>query len=287
MRIIGFQPRRYFGYSIPSHATLQTLHAFIDSESEVVEIGCGLGLYGFVFGNSRFCKRWVSTEHPDTYKEWLPAGNQRPFAPVFVDKDPLKFFRPGTPAENKVLLTVWPEPESTYFLDEYVQYFDGETVIIIGTPGNKQMWDTLSHCCFRCTATTVCRIDMGFAFDYESIFVWQRKGKGTKVFDTSRRVPLGYRVSPRLAVLALRCPHTRIGAARTLFACRESGGPQARRIEARSAHDAGAGRVCPCHCGVCPCHAEGADGSRGSALHAGKGAPDARRAGTARIGTKG
>ena len=36
---------------------------------------------------------------------------------------------------KRVLLTVWPEPESMYFWDDYVTKFDGDTVIIIGTPG--------------------------------------------------------------------------------------------------------------------------------------------------------
>lgn len=203
MRVIGFQPRRYFGHSIPSQATLETLHGLIDSETEVVEIGSCLGLYGFVFGDRRFCKRWVSTDHPDTYREWVPSGNEKPFSPVFLTRDPLLFFSPATPFEKRVLLTVWPEAESSYFWDDYVQYFDGNTVIIIGTPGKQEMWNRLSESAFQCTATTVCRIDLGFAFDYETIFVWQKEAKREGI-NLSRS---GHRVPSRRAELACRDAH--------------------------------------------------------------------------------
>ncbi len=60
IREIGFQPRRYFGFSIPSMATMEVLQQYIDSDTEVLEIGCGLGLYAFVFGSPFFCKQWYA-----------------------------------------------------------------------------------------------------------------------------------------------------------------------------------------------------------------------------------
>ncbi len=178
MRTIGWQPRRYFGYSVPSSTSMTTLHGYMDSETEVVEIGSCLGLYAFVFGHSLFCKRWIATDHPDTYKEWLPAGNQRPFAPVCITKSPLNLFSADTPKEKRVLITIWPEANSTYFWDDYVTKFNGDTVIIIGTPGvtgKDEMWGWLSQTfpgSFECT--TVAKISLGVFFEYESIYVWQR-----------------------------------------------------------------------------------------------------------------
>jgi hypothetical protein len=60
IREIGFQPRRYFGFSIPSTATMEVLQQYIDVDTEVLEIGCGLGLYAFVFGSPFFCKQWYA-----------------------------------------------------------------------------------------------------------------------------------------------------------------------------------------------------------------------------------
>jgi hypothetical protein len=177
MRSIGYQPRRYFGYSIPSIATLEALQQYIDPESEVLEIGSCLGLYAFVFGSPLFCKRWIATDHPDTYKDWLPAGTQQPFAPVYLTPSPLDMFSCG-PKEKRVLITVWPEAESMYFWEDYVTKFDGQTVIIIGTPGvtgSEEMWDRLSEAFpSRFKATTVCKINLGLIFNYEMIYVWSR-----------------------------------------------------------------------------------------------------------------
>lgn len=240
MRTIGFQPRRYFGCSVPSQATLETLHGMIDTETEVVEIGSCLGLYGFVFGNPLFCKRWVSTDHPDTYQQWIPSGNQKPFSPVFLTKDPLLFFSPSTPFEKRVLITVWPEAESSYFWDDYVQYFEGNTVIIIGTPGKREMWTRLSESALHCTATTVCRIDLGFAFDYETIFVWQKESERSPALNLSRS---SLDVPSRGAELADRDAHAREGPRMAGCACVGGAGAQGCGKEAGVAHDAGHGRI--------------------------------------------
>lgn len=176
MRSIGYQPRRYFGYSIPSVATLETLQQYIDQETEVLEIGSCLGLYAFVFGNPLFCKRWIATDHPATYKEWLPAGNQHPFAQVCITDAPLGMFT--SQKEKRVLITVWPEPDSMYFWNDYVCKFDGRTVIIVGTPGvtgAEEMWDHLSKAFpLHFKATAVCKINLGIFFNYETIYVWSR-----------------------------------------------------------------------------------------------------------------
>jgi hypothetical protein len=227
---IDIMPRRYFGYSIPSQATLDALHGCIDTETEVVEIGSCLGLYAFVFDSALFCKRWVATDHPDTYKEWIPVGAQLPFTSVYITPTPLNCFSPNTPPAKRTLLTIWPEAESMYFWDDYVKHFDGDTVIIIGTPGvtgKEAMWDLLSEK-FQCQlkATTVCKINMGFAFDYESIFVWKRlmpDGHAHSRYHSHwriRNVPTGSakqalgrahaRVGPpvaRLARCGRDCPH--------------------------------------------------------------------------------
>ena len=178
MRMIGLQPRRYFGYSVPSSTSMQILHEYMDSDTEVVEIGSGLGLYAFVFGDRRFCKRWIATDHPGKYMQWLPEGTRHPYAPVCLTEFPLDLFHRNTPKEKRVLLTIWPEPNSTYFWDDYVTKFDGDTIILIGTPGvtgKEEMWGWISRAfpkSFKCT--TVCKISLGAIFDYESIYVWQR-----------------------------------------------------------------------------------------------------------------
>ena len=190
LREIGFQPRRYFGFSIPSVATMEVLQRYIDIDTEVLEIGCGLGLYGFVFGSPIFCKRWHATDHPEKYKGWLPEGNQRPYVQVHLTMNPLQSFHIMTPAAKRVLLTVWPEPNSTYFWDEYVKNFDGDTVIIIGTPGvtgKEEMWDWLGERYKgKGLFTTVCKINLGCMFDFESVYVWQKVAASeivTKSFD--------------------------------------------------------------------------------------------------------
>lgn len=178
MHTIGYHPRRFFGYSIPSSATLDVLQQYIDQDTEVLEIGSCLGLYAFVFGSPLFCRRWIATDHPDTFKEWLPAGNPLPFAPIYITKTPLEMFSPCCPKEKRVLITVWPEPDSMYFWDEYVTKFDGQTVIIIGTPGvtgSEAMWDQLSEAFpLHYKATTVCKINLGLFFNYETVYVWSR-----------------------------------------------------------------------------------------------------------------
>lgn len=175
VRTVDWQPRKYFGYSIPSVATLEVLQRYIDTETEVVEIGSCLGLYAFVFGNPLFCKRWIATDHPDTYMEWIPEGNRQPFAPVHITSAPLGMF---TSNGKRVLLTIWPEPDSTYFWDDYVTKFDGDTVIIIGTPGvtgSEEMWDRLSQAFpHHFTETTVCKINLGIIFNYETVYVWSK-----------------------------------------------------------------------------------------------------------------
>ena len=178
LREIGIQPRRYFSFSIPSIATMEVLRDYIDVDTEVLEIGCGLGLYAFVFGSPQFCKRWYATDHPDKYKEWLPIGNQQPYVSVHLTRTPMHSFSSSTPPEKRVLITVWPEPNSTYFWDEYVKNFDGDTIIIIGTPGvtgNEDMFDSLSHAYQGVgTFTTVCKINLGWIFDFESVHVWRK-----------------------------------------------------------------------------------------------------------------
>ena len=184
-KTIDLQPRRYFGFSIPSMITLETLQACIDNETEVLEIGAGLGLYASIFNNPIFCKRWIATDHPETFEEWLPEGNRQPFATVYHTRTPLlQCFNPETPPAKRVLLTVWPEPESTYFWDDYVKNFDGDTVVIIGSPGvtgKDEMWDWLSAAYKgKHTTTPVCRIRLGAFYDHENIYIWRRKRKQTR-----------------------------------------------------------------------------------------------------------
>lgn len=178
IREIGFQPRRYFGFSIPSVTTMEVLQKYIDTETEVLEIGCGLGLYAFVFGTPIFCKRWQATDHPDRFKEWLPVGNQRPYVPVELTRNPMQSFSASSAPSKRVLLTVWPEANSTYFWDDYVRSFDGDTIIIIGIPGvtgKEEMWDWLSARYKGVGSfTTVCKLNLGCIFDYETIYVWRK-----------------------------------------------------------------------------------------------------------------
>jgi hypothetical protein len=243
LRQISFLPRRYFGYSIPSQATLEALHACIDSETEVVEIGSCLGLYAFVFDSPIFCKRWVATDHPNTYKEWIPEGMHVPFTSVFLTTTPLNCFSPNTPREKRVLLTIWPEAESMYFWDDYVKHFDGDTVIIVGTPGvtgKEEMWDLLSEK-FQCQlkATTVCKINMGFAFDYETIFVWKRLVPDGHAHSRYRSHCRIRNVHTGSAKLTLGSTHARVGApVARLARCRRDC-PHCAGRESRPAKQAG------------------------------------------------
>ena len=177
VRNVDWQHRKYFGYSLPSGATLEILQQYIDTETEVVEIGSCLGLYAFVFGTPLFCKHWVATDHPNTYKDWIPEGNKQPFAPVHITSTPLDMFTANNTGK-RVLLTVWPEPESMYFWDDYVTKFDGDTVIIIGTPGvtgSEKMWDRLSQAFpSHFSATAVCKVNLGIIFNYEMVYVWSK-----------------------------------------------------------------------------------------------------------------
>ena len=175
---IGWHHKRYLGFSIPSQLTHTILKEYIDHDTEILEIGAGLGLYASVMGTPRFCKRWIATDHPQTYQEWIPEGNQHPFTPIYLTTNPLETFSPHTPPEKRVLLTIWPEPNSTYFWDDYIQKFNGNTVIIIGTPGvtgDDSMWDLLTEA-YPCkhTSTTVCKINLGAFFDFESIYIWTK-----------------------------------------------------------------------------------------------------------------
>jgi hypothetical protein len=175
---VDLRPRQYFGFSIPSPQTLDALQQCIDNETEVVEIGAGLGLYASIFNNPIFCKRWIATDHPETFLEWIPEGNRKPFTPIYHTMTPLRYFSPDTPPAKKVLITIWPEPESTYFWDDYVKKFDGDTVIIIGTPGvtgKEEMWDWLSEAYTgKHTTVPVCRINLGAFYDHENIYIWRR-----------------------------------------------------------------------------------------------------------------
>jgi hypothetical protein len=183
---IDLQPRRYFGFSIPSLLSLDTLQECIDNETEVVEIGAGLGLYAYIFNNPIFCKRWIATDHPETFEEWLPEGNRQPFTTVYHTRAPLRCFSPDTPPSKRVLITIWPEPESTYFWEDYVKHFDGDTVIIIGSPGvtgKEEMWDWLSEAyAGRQTTVPVSRISIGAFYDHESIYIWRRRHRGTLMY---------------------------------------------------------------------------------------------------------
>jgi hypothetical protein len=289
---IEIVPRRYFGYSIPSQATLDALHACIDTETEVVEIGSCLGLYAFVFDSALFCKRWVATDHPDTYKEWIPVGTQLPFTSVYITPTPLNCFSPDTPRAKRTLVTIWPEAESMYFWDDYVKHFDGDTVIIIGTPGvtgREEMWDLLSAK-FQCQlkATTVCKINMGFAFDYESIFVWKRlitDGHAHSRYHSHwwwiHNVPAG------CAKLAHVRTHARVraGGARLAHCGRDC--PHAGGKGSRVAEQAGNRIIHASPCSVGPGRAEGAMVGRTGALCGRKGALTALGAGITRTGTKG
>ncbi len=77
------------------------------------------------------------------------------------------------------MLTIWPEPNSTYFWDDYVKHFDGDTIIIVGTPGvtgKEEMFDWLSEA-YEPDFTTVCKINLGCIFDFEAVHVWRKKKK--------------------------------------------------------------------------------------------------------------
>ena len=169
MNVISPRILSHFGYSIPSEEILSILQRHIHTSATILEIGCGLGLYARIFG--KMFPNWIATDHPQRYAEW--TDRIPPFiVPIYVE-DPLALFD----TSPDVLVTVWPEPNSTYFMD-YVERFHGEFIIMIGCPGvtgADEMWG-LFDMEFDCIEyQAVCeRVFMGFR-DTEIAAVWRKK----------------------------------------------------------------------------------------------------------------
>ena len=162
----------HFGYSIPSAEILTILMRHIPTSAAILEIGCGLGLYARIFGKT--FPNWVATDHPEKYAEWI--DRKTPFIiPIYIE-NPLALFN----TSPDVLITVWPEPNSTYFMD-YVEKFQGELIIIVGCPGvtGADEMGSLFDMEFDCIEyQAVCeRVFMGFR-DTETVAVWRKKRGG-------------------------------------------------------------------------------------------------------------
>jgi hypothetical protein len=170
MNVITPRILSHFGYSIPSEEILSIFRRHIHPCATILEIGCGLGLYARIF--AKIYPNWIATDHPQKYAEWI--DRKPPFImPIIYVEDPLSSF--DTPPD--VLITIWPEPNSTYFMD-YVDRFQGELIIMIGCPGvtgADEMWELFDMEFDRIEYQAVCeRVFMGFR-DTETVAVWRKK----------------------------------------------------------------------------------------------------------------
>ena len=160
---------RPFGcYSLPSLDILAVLRRHIDPQDTIVEIGCGLGLYAKVFSKSEF-PNWIATDHPQTHTKWI--HDHTPYVTPVLTEEPLALLCPN------VLLTIWPEPNSTYFM-RYAEQLCSGLIIIIGCPdvtGDYEMWDLFDKEFTRIECHDVCiRQCMGFK-DTEMVAVWRKE----------------------------------------------------------------------------------------------------------------
>ena len=158
-------------YSLPSMDILHVLRRHISPNDIVLEIGCGVGLYASIMSKSAF-PNWIATDHPHTHAKWVQQ--RRLHAQPMLTEEPLNLLPDNT---TTVLLTVWPEPNSTYFM-RYAEQFSGGKIIIIGCPdvtGDQEMWDLFDKEFTTLEHHDVCvRSFMGFS-DIESVAVWRKE----------------------------------------------------------------------------------------------------------------
>jgi hypothetical protein len=159
-------------YSLPSMDILKVLRRHIAPDDIVLEIGSGVGLYASIFSKSAF-PNWIATDHPRTHAGWV--HQHRIHAKPVLTEDPLSLLPPN---RTGVLLTVWPEANSTYFM-RYAEGFRGGIIVIVGCPdvtGDLEMWELFDKEFAPLEHHDVCvRSFMGFK-DIESVAVWRKQG---------------------------------------------------------------------------------------------------------------
>ena len=166
--------KRVFGYSVPSPETAAALDKYLTPESIVLEVGSGNGLYARVFADK--VHTWIASDLPGEADRWKDPSGKGEFVAITSTTTPVELLKSyGT--EPKILISVWPSPNSTW-LQAYVDQFDSGTIIIIGAPGltgADAMWDEFDRRFGVRESTAVSCFD---AFDgekeYEYVAAWRK-----------------------------------------------------------------------------------------------------------------